>query len=261
MAFFDGNQQWATTAGTPLPLLLSGFIYNGTSGMDVIYGSDPQTRQRPNGSSDVLLGHDTLSGSDEADGILGRGGNDSISGGGGNDGLYGDDGNDVINGNQGEDLISGDAGNDTLAGGQNNDNLAGGTGNDLMFGDLGDDYLQGNSGADTLYGGEANDTVLGGQNNDVLYGGAGNDVLTGDLGNDTLYGEGGADQFLAVNTNGYDVVQDFNYAEGDRVRIAAGTTGTAYQSGADTHFDMGGGNVLVLANVNLASLPSDWAFY
>ena len=53
---------------------------------------------------------------------------------------------------------------------------------------------------------------------------------------------------------------DFNYAEGDRVQLDAGTTYTLEQVGADTVIDTGGGNEMVLVGVKLSSLPSDWIF-
>jgi Ca2+-binding RTX toxin-like protein len=278
MAAFDGNKWWDYLKSQPgVQPITGGAVYTGTSGMDEIYGSDPQSW----GSGPVrqLLGNDTLSGGGGDDGIMGRGGNDSISGGDGNDGLYGDGGTDFIFGDAGDDFIdggadndtlSGNTGNDTILGGDGNDNitggqdqdwLSGGTGDDVVDGALGNDTLQGNAGNDTISGGDGNDQLAGGQNNDVLNGGAGADTLTGDLGNDTLTGGSGADVFFASNTTGQDVIQDFNYAEGDRMQIMSGTTGTAYQSGADTIFDMGGGNQIVLVGVNLSSLPTDWAFY
>jgi len=56
------------------------------------------------------------------------------------------------------------------------------------------------------------------------------------------------------------VFTDFNYAEGDRMQVTPGVIGNSSQSGADTIYDMGGGNTITLVGVNLASLGSDWAF-
>jgi Ca2+-binding RTX toxin-like protein len=99
----------------------------------------------------------------------------------------------------GDDLINSGSGNDHLYGGWGNDTIFGGGGNDRLFG--GDDL-------DLLFG-------LGG--NDNLKGEGGNDILIGGQGQDTLTGGSGADTF--VFSEGKDFVTDFNYYEGDSLRI------------------------------------------
>jgi hypothetical protein len=49
-------------------------------------------------------------------------------------------------------------------------------------------------------------------------------------------------------------------AEGDRVMLDRGTTYTVSQVGADTVIDMGGGNQMILVNVQLSSLKDGWIF-
>ena len=59
---------------------------------------------------------------------------------------------------------------------------------------------------------------------------------------------------------GIDRVTDFNAGEGDRVQLDPGTQYTLSQVGADTVVDMGGGNQMVLQNIQLSSLPAGWIF-
>jgi Ca2+-binding RTX toxin-like protein len=197
-------------------------------------------------------GGDTVTGGSADEQIHGSLGTDFLFGMGGADTLNGGEAFDRMNGNQGADVLHGDAGADWVSGGQDND---------LVFGDEGDDAINGNVGADTVDGGAGNDIVRGGQGDDLLTGGAtGADWLSGDLGNDTMSGGMGADVFHASAQGGVDRVLDFNFAEGDRVQLDAGMHYSAHQDGADTVVDLGGGNELLLANVQMSSLGSGWIF-
>ena len=202
--------------------------------------------------------------------LVGATGSDTLQGGAGGDTITGGDpgpnylrgnaGDDSIVGGSGFDDINGNLGNDTIHGGGGNDWVVGGQGNDLVYGDNGDDIVLGNLGNDTLDGGAGNDTIRGGQGDDVLIGGPGNDWLSGDRGNDTLTGGPGADTFHSFSGAGIDLVTDFNQAEGDRVQLDPGTAYTLRQVGADTVVDMGNGDQLILANVQLATLTPGWIF-
>ena len=76
------------------------------------------------------------------------------------------------------------------------------------------EVLVGSSGADTIDGGGGNDTIVGG---------AGTDYLTGGR---------GADTFVVRAHSGYDVITDFNAAEGDHVLLdLGGSASTAVYSG------------------------------
>jgi serralysin len=91
----------------------------------------------------------TLNGTtDNADVVIGNGGDDAISGGGGDDVIDGAAGDDVLNGETGHDTLIGGSGDDTLAGGGDHDTLIGGAGNDELSGGTGADQLIGGSGAD-----------------------------------------------------------------------------------------------------------------
>lgn len=52
---------------------------------------------------------------------------------------------------------------------------------------------------------------------DIIDGGAGNDTITGGTGTDNLTGGRGADSFIFGERSQYDVITDFNAAEGDRI--------------------------------------------
>jgi Ca2+-binding RTX toxin-like protein len=175
--------------------------------------------------------------------------------------LRGEDGDDVINGGGGFDDINGNMGNDTIHGNNGDDWVVGGKDNDSQTGDGGNDIVWGNLGNDTLDGGAGDDQVRGGQGDDVIFGGAGNDYISGDRGNDTETGGPGADMFHGSQDAGIDKVMDFHYSQGDRVMLDPGTTYTVSQVGADTVVDMGAGNQMILVDVTLSSLPSDWIFF
>ena len=185
-------------------------------------------------------GADTLQAADGANVLSGNGGADSIAGGAGFD---------VINGNTGDDTASGGAGDDWVVGGKDHDRLFGDDGADIVLGNLGDDTCEGGAGADIVRGGQGADLVLGG---------AGADWLSGDRGDDTVTGGAGADIFHSFAEAGIDRVTDFSAAEGDRVMLDPGAAYAVAQVGADTVVDMGGGNRLVLVNVQLSTLPDGW---
>ena len=106
------------------------------------------------------------------------------------------------------------------------DDLSGGLGNDSLTGAGGDDLLFGAEGQDLLTGGNHNDTLVGGLGNDVLRGGKGDDILWGGAGRDILHGDaasgGGADIFcFSGNALGsYDIIKDFDVADGDRLDLS-----------------------------------------
>ena len=146
-----------------------------------------------------LQNFENLTGSQNADRLLGDGGANVL------DGL---DGDDFLSGGGGADLLIGGEGDDQLRGGGGSDTTDGGEGNDTAdFGDIGTavtadlsagtatyagpagtvtdtlisiENLAGSSNDDSLTGdGQAN-VIGGGLGSDVLNGGAGNDVLRGD---------------------------------------------------------------------------------
>ncbi|CAN7223459.1 Ig-like domain-containing protein [Phenylobacterium sp. LjRoot225] len=221
----------------------------------------PPTDLPGSGLADVVVGNDL-------DNTVAAGaGDDTASGGLGSDSIAGDDGDDVLQGNAGNDDVFGGIGADVVRGGQGSDHVQGNTGADNVFGDKGADTVHGGQADDIVQGGEdddyvagdlGDDIVRGGQGNDQVLGGAGDDFVSGDRGADTVTGGLGADLFHTFGGAGLDYVVDFNLAEGDRVILDAGTTYTLAQVGSDTVVNMDGGGQMVLAGVQLSTLPPDW---
>jgi serralysin len=172
--------------------------------------------------------------------------------------LRGEDGDDSIVGGSGFDDINGNMGNDTCVSGGGDDWVVGGKDNDSLVGSAGANLVYGNLGNDTLDGGGGADIVRGGQQDDSLSGGSGDDFLSGDRGNDTIVGGAGADIFHSFAGADLDRVLDFNFTEGDRVRLDPGTTWRVSQSGADTVIDFDGGGQMILVGTDTASLSADW---
>jgi glucose/arabinose dehydrogenase len=176
----------------------------------------------------------------------------------GADYIRGEDGNDQIWGGLRSDDLQGNKGDDTVSGGLGDDWVVGGQDNDLLAGNAGDDIVAGNLGQDTCMGGEGRDTVRGGQGDDVVRGGAGDDFISGDRGADTLVGGAGADIFNTFANADLDRIEDFNPAEGDRLRIEDGAAYTLTQEGADAVVTLNGLARVILVGVQTTSLTGDW---
>ena len=200
-----------------------------------------------------------IQGNAGADRVFSGAGNDTIEGGSGTSYLRGEDGADSIVGGSSFDDLQGNMGADTETGGLGDDWVVGGKDNDVLYGNEGSDIVYGNIGDDLCIGGDGNDTVRGGQGNDSIQGDAGADFMAGDRGDDTVAGGAGADQFHSFAGAGLDRVLDFNFAEGDRVLLEAGTAWSVAQEGADTVVTLGGGaDRLVLVGVDLSGLGEGW---
>jgi Ca2+-binding RTX toxin-like protein len=125
-------------------------------------------------------------------------------------------GDDFVWGGSGSDSIRGDAGADTLKGWSGNDYLFGGNDNDKLYGEADNDKLYGEQGNDLLDGGTGNDTLdgygrTGASEFDTLTGGGGADLFVlGDAYSGVFYNEPG---------DGYAIIQDFNWAEGDKFQL------------------------------------------
>jgi Ca2+-binding RTX toxin-like protein len=225
----------------------------------------------PPGGTTPGAGDDTLTGTGSADTIEGLAGNDQIDGGSGNDSLAGNEGNDFIRGLDDHDTVDGGVGNDTVNGNMGSDYVYGGAGadsvhggrdNDYVWGGDGDDVqVNGNIGDDVVHGDAGNDSVYGGQNSDTIYGDDGNDYLSGDLGNDIMNGGAGADRFGFALGGGADWVEDFNFSQGDRIQLAAGTVYTTGSVQGQALIYLSDGSVLGLAGVASSSFSADWVVY
>lgn len=159
----------------------------GTSQADTILGDEF------NNVFDAGGDNDTVDGRGGDDTIDGGAGDDTLTGGAGNDNIAGGVGLDTVYGGTGDDTIDGEAGNDTLYGGDGVDTVYGGLGDDSIFGEAGNDVIDGGDDNDTIYGGTGLDTIDGGAGNDVIDGESGNDTLRGGLGDDTISGGVGSD--------------------------------------------------------------------
>lgn len=177
---------------------LSLFI-TGTVEADILVG-DLGNDTLVSGAGDDILnggsGNDRLLAGAGDDTANGGAGDDLILGGSGNDTLSGGEGNDTISGQANDDMIDGGAGRDNLNGGNGNDLILGGEGRDFLFGELGNDRLEGGDGDDFLNGGADKDLLIGGHGLDRLYGGSGDDGLFGQQGDDLMFGGGGNDQLF-----------------------------------------------------------------
>lgn len=141
-------------------------------------------------------GDDVILGTDEQEVIKGLGGNDVICSGGGGDNLQGGNGNDVIVPGAGDDTLFGGDGIDTVNYSEasagvvfnlaavNEDQITGGSGTDAMGGDFEnltgspfDDFLFGTSGPNTLKGGTGDDYIQPHEGVDVVKGGGDSDLV------------------------------------------------------------------------------------
>ncbi len=211
----------------------------GTSGDDILIGTDANDVMNGFAGDDVLIG---LLGADEMDGgdgidtasyagsngaavnvnlstgigtggaasgdtltnienLIGSDFDDTLTGDSIDNTLNGQAGNDVVLGGSGNDNLRGEAGDDILGGGADNDILDGGNGEDVLDGGLGDDTIRGGGGNDSIAGDSGSDSISAGIGNDTVYGGGNNDTILGQGGADTLYGDGGADTLRGGSGN------------------------------------------------------------
>ena len=66
------------------------------------------------------------------------------------------------------------------------------------------------------------EVLNGTSGSDSIDGGAGNDTINGGVGTDYLTGGRGADTFIFGERSQYDIITDFNAAEGDRIVLDMG---------------------------------------
>lgn len=125
-------------------------------GSPLVLGSAIAVPANSTGWTNGTSGDDVIIGTDGPDLIDGKGGNDRICGGGGDDEIHGNSGDDMIKGEGGADEIHGNGDVDFLLGDAGADTIHGGDGGDFLDGERGDDELYGEDGEDALLGsGEA----------------------------------------------------------------------------------------------------------
>ncbi|MCC5955801.1 MAG: hypothetical protein JJU07_06835 [Natronohydrobacter sp.] len=202
-------------------------IYGG-DGHDMIVGGPGNDRMWGEDGNDTIFGssgNNRFGGGPGNDLLVGGIGNDTIYGGTGDDTIFGNRGNNALWGMRGDDLIVGGRGSDRIGGGRGNDTIFGGGGNNTIFGGMGDDLIIGGPGDDVIWGMDDDDTIFGGAGNDFIHGGRGDDVLSGGPGNDTLRGGPGADVFIFNEGHERLLIEDFTFAENDRLQLDANLWG------------------------------------
>lgn len=182
-------------------------VYNGTLGVDRVFGGVDNDTFWGNDGNDVIEGNDG------ADVALGGAGNDIITDLAGDDVLKGGPGNDAIDAGPGLDIIMGAEGNDFTNGGANANTTFGGAGDDFMILGQGIDAGLGDSGDDWIEAGDQPDGLLGDSANLFFTDDnkPGHDILIGQGGDDDYDMEGGDDIGIAgpgieknVGAAGYD---------------------------------------------------------
>ena len=120
-------------------------------------------------------GNNSLSGTRDADTLIGGDTNDTFNGYAGDDTLTGDRGNDTLNGGEGDDTLSGGEGNDIFNDGDGDDIVSGGAGNDIIYINSGSDDIDAGAGDDRVYlaynnvSDTSSNTVDLGEGNDTVY--------------------------------------------------------------------------------------------
>ncbi|WP_417520096.1 Ig-like domain-containing protein, partial [Minwuia sp.] len=160
------------------------------------------------------------------------------------DTLTGDDDANLLVGNGGNDSLRGALGDDTLLGGQGADTLNGGNGTDLVDYSTSGAAVQVDLGSGTGAGGLAEGDVLnnieiliGTAFGDVLEGDADSNVLTGGNGDDTLQGRSGEDTLQGGD--GFDLASYADSGSAVSVDLVAGS-GSAGQAIGDVLTDIEG---------------------
>ncbi|MBT6362284.1 MAG: DUF4114 domain-containing protein, partial [Rhodospirillaceae bacterium] len=134
--------------------------------LDVTLGDGTVTDDGGTGGGDGSDGSNVdgadIDGTSGEDMLFGTQGDDTISGEGDEDVLYGGDGDDILEGDGHDDRLFGGDGDDTLDGGSSDDFLVGGAGNDVAIGGSGEDVyvFRPGDGQDVFEGGSGDDTIV-----------------------------------------------------------------------------------------------------
>ena len=122
-------------------------------------------------------------------------------------------------------------------------------------------YLPDHAGVENLQVDGDKTYGAGGAGDNIIQGGPGSQQLYGGLGQDVLIGGAGADTFIVVKGEGSDVIQDFTPGV-DTLRLSAGFTSFSQlqaqlsQVGSDVKLDFGGGQGLILRNLQIGQLSA-----
>ena len=131
-----------------------------------------------------------------------------------------------------------------MIGGFGNDTLTTGAGNDIVFGNENNDTIDAGDGANLVFAGLGDDRVLAG---------AGTDTIWGNEGNDLLAGGAGADRYMFAAGSGFDQINGFSFAEGDRVDLQGQTFTQGAAGVGDLLLTLSGGGTIEFNGLNPAS--------
>ena len=190
----DGQIRYRAINSEDPPGINGQSVYNGTSGVDRIYGGN---------DNDTFLGNENA---------------DIIDGGGGDDVALGGDGNDILTDFGGADVTKGGPGNDAIDTGP---------GLDIPMGGDGNDFINGGANDNETFGGSGNDWVIAGQGvEDAVFGDSGDDWIEGDIGTDLLIGDSSSFLFDDHNLPGNDIFvgqdgdDDYDMEGGDDIGLS-----------------------------------------
>lgn len=190
----DGTIKYRASNSEDPPGINGQSVYNGTAGVDRIYG-----------------GND----------------NDTFWGGLANDIIQGGDGADVALGGEGDDIITDLAGDDVPKGGPGNDAIDAGPGLDIIMGGDGKDFSNGGANINETFAGAGDDFIIAGQGEDAVFGDSGDDWQEGGDQPDLLQGDSGNLFFLDDSQKpGHDILigqggdDDYDMEGGDDVGLA-----------------------------------------
>ncbi|MGY2746485.1 peroxidase family protein [Arthrobacter sp. UYCu723] len=194
-----------------------------------------------------INGQSVYNGTDGVDRIYGGNDNDTFWGGAGNDIIEGGDGADIALGGEGDDIITDIAGDDVPKGGPGNDAIDAGPGLDIVMGGDGNDFTNGGANINETFAGAGDDFVIAGQGEDAVFGDSGNDWEEGGDQPDLLQGDSGNLFFLDDSqTPGHDILigqggdDDYDMEGGDDVGVAGpGIEKVAGASGYDWEIGVG----------------------
>jgi hypothetical protein len=194
-----------------------------------------------------INGQSVYNGTAGVDRIFGGNDSDTFWGGEGNDIIEGGDGADVALGGEGDDIITDLAGDDVPKGGPGNDAIDAGPGLDIVMGGDGKDFTNGGANANETFAGAGDDFVMLGQSLDAAFGDSGDDWEEGGDQPDLMQGDSGNLFFLDDSQKpGHDILigqggdDDYDMEGGDDIGLGGpGIEKVAGASGFDWEIGLG----------------------
>ncbi|MFE4836908.1 peroxidase family protein [Arthrobacter sp. NPDC056691] len=192
-----------------------------------------------------INGQSVYNGTAGVDRIFGGNDSDTFWGGEGNDVIEGGDGADVALGGDGDDIITDLAGDDVHKGGPGNDAINAGPGLDIVMGGEGKDFTNGGANANETFAGAGDDFVMLGESLDAAFGDSGDDWEEGGDQPDLMQGDSGNLFFLDDSQKpGHDILvgqggdDDYDMEGGDDIGVGgpgiekvAGASGYDWETG------------------------------